>query len=294
MSHDRSQLSTIVTAVLVLSSTGCLSRRFVAESAGDYGWSQVDAHGAPGENVTSVERLEALPLGPSSPGCPELKGRIANESKAPVLIFVHGIGGEGPEWNNAISILMKAGPAAAFMFKWVAYEERDQMVQRLAAGVSRLSQCTHHPILVLAHSAGGVLSSFAASLVAVPDDATVSFVTVASPLAGTMARKAADDGESQLFFLFDLGTRITNYPPSAARVRVWHLRTQFPADHVMEPGPDHLAPNEITVGVPAAFQYTLPAELSHVASLTYVARRIARENWLEWLEIAQASIPPQP
>lgn len=267
----------------MLLAAACLSRGFVAETAGDYGWAQVDAHGPPADDDMTLRRLEFLPLGLNSP-CDELQKRTSSTSDAPILIFVHGIGaGDAPEWDNAISLLMKARPAAAFMFKWVAYEDRDLMVQRLATGVSRLARCTNRHLIVLAHSAGGVLASYAASQLAIPEGTTVDVVTVASPLAGAMSRKPASTGEAQLFFLFDLGTRITGYPEVANTIQVWHLRTAYPSDEVMAPGSDGVSPNDKTIGVTGAIQLDLPSQLSHVAALTFVARRMARERWLEWL-----------
>ncbi len=249
-----------------------------SEQMGDFGWSQVHA-AAPGAAYRSL--FEATPLSASSPPCEVLSSLTDGPDDVPILVVVHGIGGDGAEWENSLSLLLRAEPRATFMFRWVSMGSRDAMVSRLAMGVSRLSHCTHHPILILAHSAGGVLASYAtASIVA---EAEVTLVTVASPLAGTLARRPADTGEEQLYFLFDLGSRIATYPPAAPGVRVFHLATQYPADHVMAPGKDGTAPNDPQVGVPGATHLTLPADLSHVGALSWVARRMAREHWLGWL-----------
>jgi hypothetical protein len=98
-----------------------------------------------------------------------------------------------------------------------------------------------------------------------------------------MSRQPASTGEAQLFFLFDLGTRVSGYPEVARSVHVWHLRTAYPGDEVMRPGSDGVSPNDRSIGVPGAIQFDLPTQLSHVGSLTYVARRMAREHWLDWL-----------
>ncbi len=266
-------------ACLVSLLQGCATTNSaISERFGDFGWSQVHA-AAPGTAYRNL--FEPLPLGLSSPGCEVFSSLVGGPDDVPILVMVHGIGGDGAEWENSLSLLLRAEPRATFMFRWVSMGSRDAMVSRLAMGVTRLSHCTHHPILILAHSAGGVLASYAAGLIAAESE--VKLVTVASPLAGTLARRPAETGEEQLYFLFDLGSRITTYPPAAKSVQVFHLATQYPADHVMAPGQDGTAPNDPQVGVPGATHLTLPADLSHVGALSYVARRIAREHWLGWL-----------
>jgi alpha-beta hydrolase superfamily lysophospholipase len=169
------------------------------------------------------------------------------------------------------------------------------LVEELSAGVSRLSTCLSghgHPIVLLAHSAGGVIASFAAARINVPVGVTlpgVFIMTVASPLAGTMARISAADGTAEPRFVMDLGTAITSYPAAAFGVQVVHLRTSFPADPHMEVTKEGHLPNDPSVGVAGARQINLPVELSHDASLLYVARKIADGSWERWrMPAAQA------
>jgi hypothetical protein len=184
--------------------------------------------------------------------------------------------------------LMRAHPASVFMFRWVLYEPRDELVARLATGISRLAQClpdSEGRLVVLAHSAGGVIASLAAHQIKLPPATRpvpwVTVLTVASPLSGKRDRAPNADGSQQALFFFDLGTRITGYPAAAAGVRVVHLRTHYPADWVMEPNGD-LSPNDPTVGVPGAPQLELPDGLGHPESLEYVAAEIAADRWKRW------------
>ena len=200
--------------------------------------------------------------------------------EAPVVVLVHGLGGAGPEWDDALTMLERTRPAAIYVYRWDPLVSRDEILRRLTSGLDELGRCLHRNITLLAHSAGGVLSSFAASMVDLPDDVQLEVVTVASPLAGTMARPEADSP----FFLFDLGTRLKGSKEPSDHVRVVHLRTSYPADKWMRPGPDGVAPNAAEAGVPGATVVDLPEELSHVGALLWVTRRISKQGWDHWLD----------
>ncbi len=269
--------------VAVCTSCATVPTRAAQPIDDDGGWSQFDVTRTARPDALYMDRFEALQLRLEFPVCLALSARVNANTAAPILVVVHGIGGDGPEWENSLSLLVRSQPAAVFMFRWDSMHSRDEMVQNLAAGVTQLVQCTGRRVVMLAHSAGGVLASYAASLISVPESGQVDVVTIASPLAGTLDRKPHDSGEAQLFFLFDLGTRISNYPQPGRGVSVWHLSTQYPADKVMKPGKDGISPNDPRVKVPGATVLSLPARLSHVAALSFVARRISREGWTEWM-----------
>jgi alpha-beta hydrolase superfamily lysophospholipase len=160
------------------------------------------------------------------------------------------------------------------------------MAEDLALGISRLVTCRPgQPILVLAHSAGGVIISTAASQLKLPaqaaDDA-VTILTVASPLAGTMGRERPDGGRPE-HFVFDIATRITSYPSAPRGVRAVHLRTSYPADAWMAPSADFV-PNDPAVGIPLARQIDLPPQLGHDAALVHVAWKLADGTWRAWFK----------
>lgn len=257
--------------------TACVT----SQGTGIAGWTHFARTGEQAITIDYLSRFEPVALD-GTHGCDEVLHAVDTRVSAPILVVVHGIGGDGPEWENALSMLVRTRPAGVFLFRWGAMEHRDAMVHHLARGLSQLARCSKKRVTLLAHSAGGVLSSFAASQIEVPDGQSVEVVTVASPLAGTLARPA-DAHDAQLFFLFDLGTRLTHYPPAAPRVAVWHLRTSYPSDRVMKPGEDGVSPNEPLTGVPGATTVDLAPQLSHVGALTWVARRIGRRGWDAWL-----------
>jgi hypothetical protein len=174
-----------------------------------------------------------------------------------------------------------------FMFRWVPYEERDSLVEQLAAGVSRLTQCfagRAGPIIVLAHSAGGIIASYAASLITVPAGTALPYVhvlTIAAPLAGVLGRPGTEDGTASGPFIMEMGTAYTPYSRPAYGVEVVHLRTSYPADVHMKPDGDHL-PNDPAIGVVGAPQIDLPAAVTHDQSVMCVARQVADGTWRRW------------
>ena len=270
-------------AVAVLAVSGCLIHPVaIAEKLGVSGWAQVDRGPGPPKSAYR-ERFELLPLAEPRVKCADL----ALPEAGPVYVVIHGIGGDGPEFEDAVPVLAATKPAALYLFRWVPYDGLDRIGASLGVGLSKLLACRPRgEVIVLAHSAGGIVASYGASRVRVPSespDDAVTVVTVASPLAGNVNRARAKDGAVEGRFMLDLGSRITEYPPAPRGVRGLHLRTSYPADNVMKPNGDFI-PNDPKVGIPGARQVSLPAELGHVEAYGYVVRKFADGTWLGWLE----------
>ena len=268
----RSQGTLLVAVVAVaLAVSGCFTRT-IAERKGLSGWFQA-----------STERF--APAGFDYPGCPVLSG----DASKPIVVLVHGIGGEGPEMASSVPLLRGWD---VFMLRWVPYDDRDSVSQRLADGLTRLSACApERRLLMVAHSAGGVVASHAASRVKLVGSATLDVWTVASPLAGTVRRAGNADGRAEAVLFLDLGSRITQYPVAARGVSVKHLRTSAPADHIMAPSGD-LLPNDPTIGVPGAPQLDLPGGLSHGDALVWVVGQLSRGEAGLWLTPTQVAELP--
>ncbi len=202
--------------------------------------------------------------------CPATKG------PGTVFVLVHGIGGEGSEWVSVIPTLARAQPSAIYMYRWFAYAERGKIVAGLVDGVQQLARC--HPdsrIIVLAHSAGGVLAAFAASrLHLATRPYPVTLITVASPLAGVGARPEIENADDHMHFFNDLGTTHRGYPAASSGATVLHLRTHYPADAVMAPTRAGYSPNALSAVVKGARVLDLPDTLGHDDSLLYVARQL--------------------
>lgn len=283
----------LVAVVAVGLFSGCFTRTF-AEKMGTAGWFQIDAKGPTAAAARYPDRFEKIALTGERVSCEELVRRQGNAER-PILVFVHGVGGDGVEWEESLPILMKSAPASAYFFRWVPYDDRESLSRRLAAGLSRLLECIPDAagrVVLLAHSAGGVATSFAASQIVAPPQAKkpfITLITVASPLAGTVGTRGNKDGRPEGTFMLDLGSAIQGYPAPADGVRALHLRTSYPADHVMKVT-DGFAPNNPAIGIPGARQVNLPETLGHSEALVYAARRVADGTWMAWLEEPDVSV----
>jgi hypothetical protein len=266
-------------AVAALALAACKHPVTIAQERGSSGWLQLDAPGRPAA-ATYDDRFHIASLDAPGFDCASL--RLPADGL--VVVLVHGLKGDGPEFEEVVPLIAGSKPAGMFMFRWVAFDQLEPISRRFGAGLTALAACRPAgEILVLAHSAGGVVISSGASAVALPEgakDGAVKLLTVASPLAGTMNR-ARTEGRNESRFMLDLGTRFTRYPEAGRGVRAVHLRTQFPADGVMKPQGEFV-PNDRAVGIPGAPQVDLPKELGHVESLTWVAKKVADGTWREW------------
>ncbi len=192
----------------------------------------------------------------------------------PVYILVHGIGGPGPEWWPVIPTLNTYAPAGIFLFRWNATQQRAEIIDALVTGINRIAAChlAGKPV-VLAHSAGGVVVSFAVSRLTIDPGQTLDVLTVAAPLSGAGLHNRLEDAEGENRFMKDLGATKTSFPAAAANVRVTHLRTHYPGDQVMEPKFGQHAPNQAGVGVKGSTEVDLPEDLTHDGALMFVARQ---------------------
>jgi len=278
---------TMALLLLILAACGPIRGPLdVAQMAGWTGWFHV-ASGQAANPDTYGERFTPVDLGVTTPTCERVL-RAQESHHGPVYVLVHGLQGDGSEWVQAISTLTRAEPSSLWMYRWVPYDERDAIVESFGAGLTRLLQCLPAqagPVVVLAHSAGGIVVATGASRVAIPatrPHAQVYALTVAAPLAGTLARRRNREGRAEARFMLDLGTMIDGYPPAARGVRVAHLRTSPSADPVMQPSADGHVPNHPAVGVPGAPQLNLPTQLGHDESLQFVAERLVDGAWVDW------------
>jgi pimeloyl-ACP methyl ester carboxylesterase len=257
-------------ALALLLLLGCAGRAVIS------GWAQVAIR--PVENYQ--DHFSHSPFGTAKPTCAEL----GLKPEGPVLVLVPGIRGDGEEFEESLPILAASRPAGMFMFRWVLMEKLPGMASDLAHGISRLVACRpKQPVVVLAHSAGGVIVATAASKLVIPaqsPDDVVTILTVAAPLAGTMARERRDAGRPPPLMI-DIATHIRSYASAPRGVRAAHLRTAYPADELMEPSGDFV-PNDPAVGIPLARQIDLPPHLGHDESLIHVAYRLADGSWRDW------------
>lgn len=274
-------MSRALASVLFLALAGCVKRAPATPLEPQYGWFRADLlpEGDAYEKrfARIAARLEAV-------DCGELAA-LQRDATQPIYVLVHGAGGENVEMHRTVPLLVAAKPAAVLMFRWTPWDTRDALTARFAGGLSHLARCVPGApgrIVVIAHSAGGVLVSLAAGRLVPPDGAPASWLmllTVAAPLAGAFP---LPDNGPEPSFMWDLAST-PRYPPPAKGVRVMHLRTQVSGDTQMTPIIGH-PPNDPRAGVPGAPQLDLPATLTHAGALVYVARRLVDGSFARWAE----------
>ncbi|MBL8954026.1 MAG: hypothetical protein JNK82_24830 [Myxococcaceae bacterium] len=270
-------MKTIALTLLVLTA-GCASRSAQTR----YGWFdsavtvQDEAYAEGFQRV--ADHLDQVP-------CEKLVSTW-REGRKPVIVLLHGAGGEGPEIDSAVPVLASGAPSAFYRLKWSAWDTRKPLTDRMARGISHLGRCaaeSDREVVVIAHSAGGVLVSYVAHALDVPVRAdgqpTVTVLTVAAPLSGAVA--ATPMRRPMTHFFFELG-RPLEYQAAAPGVRVIHLRTSMPGDVQMAPILGH-PPNDPNVGVPGAPTIDLPRSLTHSGALFYVSKLLATNELDGWL-----------
>lgn len=246
----------------------CSGCAHVARKTGVAGWFTVDE----ASGLDYARRLAPIEVAGDS-GCAALHELHGSQ----VVVLVHGVKGDGTEMLEPLEAFPRLPPHTLLMYRWAPWLDRDVIVGGLADGVSSISRClAHHhaSVLLLCHSAGGVVCAWAAQRIVASAEVPVTIITVASPLAGSVSRKRRENDRAEATFMLDLGSGIEGYPAAAPGVRVLHLRTSAKSDRVMEPGSDGHLPNDPKVGVAGAEQRDLPDTLGHSEALGWVVDRL--------------------
>lgn len=270
----------VICAFAAVLLSGCF-HRVSADRIERHGWHRVHTVD---EKGSYDDRFERIAFRLDDVDCETLAKHDGDPAK-PIFVMLHGAGGEGVEMKKSVPLLVDSRPATVYVLRWSPWDRRETLVTQLAGGISRIARCVPGApgrIVVVAHSAGGVLASLAAGRVVPPRDAPkewLTIVTIAAPLSGHL--RGGEHGPEPAF-MFDLANT-PEYPHPAPGVRVLHLRTSLPGDLQMTPIVGH-APNDVRVGVPGAPQIDLPDQLSHAGSLVYVTRLFADGSFHSWLE----------
>jgi hypothetical protein len=260
-------------ALVLVAGCSSFSPVTIARDLGSVGWFHADPQG-------QWQRID------DDSSCEAIASKVR---EGEVIVVVPGVHGDGEEVRDLLPVL--AGrTSAVLLYRWVPWDERDAIAKRFALGISHLLDCVpwvDGRLLVVAHSAGGIVVGYGATRVAIPSRVrkgpALYVVTVAAPLAGMDDRPPNADGRSEATFILDFGTRIADYPVAPTAMAAVHLRTQYPGDTVMRPSATHV-PNDPMVGSPGARQIERPATLTHDGAMHYVAEKIADGSWRGWFD----------
>jgi alpha-beta hydrolase superfamily lysophospholipase len=215
-----------------------------------------------------------------------------------LTLTVHGIGGAGEEWEPALGNLAANG-TPLLMYRWLPTGSREGIARSLADGINRLQEClagNSKRLLVLGHSAGGVLGATAASWVKPDDDSIadrIAIVTVAAPLGGMGMKEKAKRGWTT--FVEELGADLRDYQAAAPGVRVLHVRTHPRADsYSVNSSPVGHDEGWPVPGVPGARAVDLDESVNHEQAIAFTAAALKQDVWKLWAPAGATPVPPPP
>jgi hypothetical protein len=175
------------------------------------------------------------------PDCPYVDG----VSSAPRLrrgvqklfVLVPGALGYGWEWDAAI-VELRNQKQDFVVFWWDPWNSLRQGANRFRAVVQTalFVAPSLKEIVVVAHSAGGILAAHGLSGLHVPADRHIQLVTIGTPFAGMSAAPVGDYEDSLgTPAVFAVGGHFHKYPSLPPNVSVVEYTTSWPPDPVMMP-----------------------------------------------------------
>jgi len=159
-----------------------------------------------------------------------------------VYVIVPGILGYGWEWDDAVAAL-RATPNTDFVvFEWDPWGSFQRAGRELASTIDSVMRDGRKVsrVVVVGHSAGGMVAGFALSRLLVPPDRRVDIVTIGAPFAGMKAMPVTVDDPIRSPGFFAIVGTFTRYPAMPRNVRMVSYVTSWPADPVMNPLFGHL------------------------------------------------------
>jgi hypothetical protein len=163
---------------------------------------------------------------------PNLRPKIAR-----LFVLVPGALGYGWEWDAAVAALRKANRDFV-VFWWEPWNSLRQGANHLREVLQTALYIAPSltEIVVVAHSAGGILAAHGMAGLSVPAGRHLQLVTIGTPFAG-MGTAPIGDQDDPLGSpaVFAVGGRFHHYPPLPPGVSVVEYTTSWPPDPVMEP-----------------------------------------------------------
>jgi len=223
----------------------------------------------------------AVPLSRACPSCKvvELGVRppVAQGIKT-VYVLIPGLLGYGWEWDEAQKELALMPDAATLLWPWDPWlsvaRSGDSLAQHLDFLLRRLPGSVDR-VVVVAHSAAGLLLLWAGARISVPSRLSVELISVGAPLAGQGFNPWSEPNLWWTPLPIALGSRFSGWPALAAGVSL-RVFVTGPSDPVMTPRFGH-RPGDARVLPPSASVVELPLTLDHNVALGFLAKQLRVE-----------------
>jgi pimeloyl-ACP methyl ester carboxylesterase len=154
-----------------------------------------------------------------------------------LFVLVPGMLGYGWEWEAPMARLRKTPGVDFVVFWWQPWGSVDRAARELRAvlrGAAESAPPSVREIVVLAHSAGGVVAAHAIGRLPSPPRA-LTLVTVGAPFAGMHICPWSETDVLHAPLFLSIAAVYHDYPAPPAGVRVVEYVTSYPADPVMHP-----------------------------------------------------------
>lgn len=224
----------------------------------------------------------AVPLARSCPQCRSLVLGVrpaVPQGTQTVYLLVPGLLGYGWEWDAAQAEFARLPDTVTLVWSWDPWRSLAQsgddltrhieyLARRLPASVQRL--------VVVGHSAAGLLLLWASSRVQVPDKLGLTMVSIGAPLAGQGFNPWCGYDDRRTPLPIALGSKFSLWPSPAAGVKLIVFATG-PRDPVMashfghDPGDRAVLPKEADI-------IALPSSLDHNLALGEIAKQLRQQE----------------
>jgi len=235
----------------------------------------------------------AVPLERACPRCQTIELGVRPPVPAgtkTVYLLIPGLLGYGWEWDEAQQELSQVPRAVTLVWPWDPWlsvaKSGDSLVRHLDYVLRRLPRSVDR-VVVVAHSAAGLLALWAGARISVPSQLVVELISVGAPLAGQGFNPWGGQDLFRTPLPIALGSRFSSWPTLASGVSL-RVFVTGPGDPVMvshfghQPGDAQVLPASATV-------VELPVTLDHNVALGFVAKLFRAEAQAR---AAKASVQP--
>lgn len=195
-----------------------------------------------------------------------------------VYLLIPGLLGYGWEWDEAQKELSLLPDAVTLIWPWDPWlsvarngdslaRHMDYLLRRLPRSVDR--------VVVVAHSAAGLLLLWAGGRISVPSQLAVELISVGAPVAGQGFNPWGGHDSFRTPLPIALGSRFSSWPKLTPGVSL-RVFVTGPSDPVMTPRFGH-RPGDARVLPSSAKVVELPVTLDHNVALGFLAKQFRAE-----------------